>query len=120
METIKKFDEFINSRNNEVKQEEVKNNVEQEIKQEVAQETQVQEKAEPSVKEEVIEEQVVENPTEQRSISYGEIVELQSMFDAQVEGKHIIWENDEQLEQALFDFIQQYIDGNDTPEIRVL
>ena len=90
METIKKFDEFINSRNNEVKQEEV------------------------------IEEQVVENPTEQRSISYGEIVELQSMFDAQVEGKHIIWENDEQLEQALFDFIQQYIDGNDTPEIRVL
>ena len=54
---------------------------------------------------------------EQRSVSEGEIVALQELFDQQVEEFNIGFECDEEREEALFDFVQQYINGNDDPQI---
>ncbi len=54
---------------------------------------------------------------EQRNISEGEIVALQELFDQQVEEFNIGFECDEEREEALFDFVQQYINGNDDPQI---
>ena len=54
---------------------------------------------------------------EQRNISYGELAALQELFDQQVEEFNIGFECDEEREEALFDFIQQYINGNDDPQI---
>ena len=54
---------------------------------------------------------------EQRDISYGELAALQELFDQQVEEFNIGFECDEEREEALFDFVQQYINGNDDPQI---
>jgi len=54
---------------------------------------------------------------EQRNISYGELAALQELFDQQVEEFNIGFECDEEREEALFDFVQQYINGNDDPQI---
>lgn len=54
---------------------------------------------------------------EQRSISYGELAELQSLFDKQVGEFNIGFECEEEQQEALFDFVQQYINGNDDPRI---
>lgn len=54
---------------------------------------------------------------EQRDVSYGELVELENMFNEQVKKFNIGFECEEERQEALFDFIQQYIDGNDNPQI---
>ena len=54
---------------------------------------------------------------EQRDISYGELVALQQEFEVQLDENGVIFDDDESYEQALGDFIQQYIDGDDNPMI---
>ncbi len=51
---------------------------------------------------------------EERNISYGELAELQDMFEEQTAG---IQMDDEQYNECMFDFIDQYIHGNDMPEV---
>ena len=55
----------------------------------------------------------------QRSVSYGEIMELENIFDEQVNEKHVVFKDPEERDEALFDFIQQYIDGDDDPQLNV-
>lgn len=59
------------------------------------------------------------NDNSQRSASYGEILELQEIFNQQVKEKNIVFKNDEYLEESFFDFLQQYLEGNDNPEIHI-
>ncbi len=54
---------------------------------------------------------------EQRDISYGELAALQELFDQQVDEFNIGFECEEEQQEALFDFVQQYINGNDDPQI---
>lgn len=54
---------------------------------------------------------------EQRDISYGELVALQQEFEAQLDENGVVFDDDESYEEALGDFIQQYIDGNDNPTL---
>ncbi len=54
---------------------------------------------------------------EQRNVSYGELAELEKMFKEQVKTLRICFESKEERDEALFDFIQQYIDGNDDPQV---
>jgi hypothetical protein len=54
---------------------------------------------------------------EQRSISYYELYELEKEFDKQT--KWMRFTDEEEREQSLFDFIQQWIDGNDNPTVHI-
>lgn len=56
---------------------------------------------------------------EQRSVSYQELSELEEMFNKQVKEKNIKFDDNEQCSEALFDFIDQYINGNDNPKIDI-
>ena len=58
--------------------------------------------------------------SEQRDVSYGELVALQELFYQQVEERGIQFPDEEIEQECLFDFQQQYIDGNDDPVINVL
>ncbi len=58
-----------------------------------------------------------EGNNEQRDISYGELAALEQLFDEQVEEFNVSFECEEERQDALFDFVQQYIDGNDDPQI---
>ena len=55
---------------------------------------------------------------EQRSISYYELYELEKEFDKQT--KWMRFTDEEEREQSLFDFIQQWIDGNDNPTVHIM
>lgn len=57
--------------------------------------------------------------TMQRNISYGEMVELQNKFEEEEARLGIVFTDEEIREEAMFDFIGQYIDGIDCPEIHV-
>lgn len=57
---------------------------------------------------------------EQRDVSYGELAALDEEFDRQVNERGITFPDEEVEQECLFDFVQQYIDGNDNPEIQVL
>lgn len=52
----------------------------------------------------------------QRDVSYGELAALQEMFDEQA--KEWIFDEEETMQECLLDFQQQYIDGDDNPQIR--
>lgn len=54
---------------------------------------------------------------EQRNVSYGELAELNNKFNEQIKEFNIGFECEEERQEALFDFIQQYINGNDDPKI---
>lgn len=54
---------------------------------------------------------------EQRDVSYGELVALQQEFETQLDENGVIFDDDESYDEALNDFIQQYIDGDDDPQI---
>lgn len=54
---------------------------------------------------------------EQRDISYGEIVALQQEFETQLDEHGVIFNDDDDYDEALNDFIQQYMDGDDDPQI---
>lgn len=56
----------------------------------------------------------------QKAISYTELIELESKFDAQMKAKRLKFINDESRELALLEFNQQYINGNDNPTIEEL
>ena len=58
--------------------------------------------------------------SEQRDVSYGELSMLEELFDEQVKEKEIAFTDDEQRDEARYDFIQQYIDGDDNPIVRIL
>ena len=52
----------------------------------------------------------------QRDVSYGELAALQEMFEKQA--KEWIFDEKETMQECLLDFQQQYIDGDDNPQIR--
>lgn len=54
---------------------------------------------------------------EQRDVSYGELAELENIFNEQVKKFRINFDSKEERDEALFDFTQQYINGNDDPRI---
>lgn len=56
----------------------------------------------------------------QRDVSYGELSMLEELFNEQVKKTGVEFTDDEQRDEARFDFVQQYIEGNDNPTIRVL
>lgn len=53
----------------------------------------------------------------QRRVSYKELIELGDLFNEQVNKYRIDFESYEERQEALFDFILQYINGNDDPQI---
>lgn len=53
----------------------------------------------------------------QRDISYGELVALEVEFNKQVQEQGVTFHDDEYHQEALNDFIQQYQDGNDNPQL---
>lgn len=53
----------------------------------------------------------------QRSVSYKELIELGDLFNEQINKYRIDFESYEERQEALFDFILQYINGNDDPQI---
>lgn len=55
----------------------------------------------------------------QRSVSYGELAELENMFNEQVKKRNIVFSGNEECTEALFDFIQQYIEGNNNPQVHI-
>lgn len=55
----------------------------------------------------------------QRTLSYENILELQNIFNQQAKEKNIIFKNNEYREEAFFDFLQQYLEGNDNPDIHI-
>ena len=56
---------------------------------------------------------------EQRDVSYGELVALDEEFERQVKEKHIAFPDWEIEEECHIDFVQQYIDGDDDPQINI-
>ena len=55
----------------------------------------------------------------QGDISYGEVAELGNQFDKQLLEKGITLCDDEYYTEALLDFIDQYQNGNDKPEVNL-
>ena len=53
----------------------------------------------------------------QRRVSYKELIELGDLFNEQINKYRIDFESYEERQEALFDFILQYINGNDDPQI---
>ena len=54
---------------------------------------------------------------EQRDISYGELAALSDEFETQLDEHDVIFDDEEDRDEAFFDFVQQYIDGDDDPQI---
>ncbi len=53
----------------------------------------------------------------QRRVSYKELIELGNLFNEQVNKYRIDFDSHEDRQEALFDFILQYINGNNDPQI---
>ena len=53
----------------------------------------------------------------QRSVGYEQLIELGNLFNEQVNKYRIDFESYEERQEALFDFILQYINGNNDPQI---
>lgn len=56
----------------------------------------------------------------ERSVSYGELACLENLFDEQLRDMKVALADEEYRTEALNDFIDQYIQGNDNPEVRLL
>lgn len=54
----------------------------------------------------------------QRSISYYELSELEEQFDRQT--KWIRFKDEEERSESLFDFVNQWINGSDSPMARIV
>ena len=52
------------------------------------------------------------------NISYGEIAELSKIFDEQT--KDHTFECEETQQECFFDFVEQYINGDMNPQVRLL
>lgn len=55
----------------------------------------------------------------EREISYTQLHLLQEMFYQQAKEQSIVFPDDEQETLCLDDFIEQYVQGNDYPKIRI-
>lgn len=55
----------------------------------------------------------------ERDVDYGELCALDEEFERQVKEKNIVFPNPEIAQECRFDFVQQYIDGDDNPQIRI-
>ena len=55
----------------------------------------------------------------EREITYAQLLLLQEMFVRQVKEQNVVFLDDEQEELCLDDFIEQYIQGNDNPQIKI-
>lgn len=55
----------------------------------------------------------------ERDLYYDELVALGEEFERQVKEKNIVFPNPEIKEDCRFDFVQQYIYGDDNPQIRI-
>ena len=56
----------------------------------------------------------------QRSVSYGELADLDAMFDEQVLAMGIQFEDSDMESQCRNDFVDQYINGDDEPKINLM
>lgn len=56
---------------------------------------------------------------DQRDVSYGELIALDEEFERQVKERYIEFPDSEIEEQCHLDFVQQYIDGDDDPQINI-
>lgn len=55
----------------------------------------------------------------EREITYAQLLLLQEMFVRQVKEQNVVFP-DEEIETLCFDdFIEQYVQGNDNPQIRI-
>ena len=55
----------------------------------------------------------------EREITYKQLHLLQEMFEQQVKEQNMVFPDEEQEEHCLDDFIEQYVQGNDNPQIRI-
>lgn len=55
----------------------------------------------------------------ERELTYTQLHLLQEMFYQQAKEKGIVFPDEEQEELCLDDFIEQYVLGNDNPQIRI-
>ena len=62
----------------------------------------------------------MEEKIEQRDVSYGELAVLDEMFEDQLAESGYVFSDEETKEECRFDFVQQYIDGNNNPVIRII
>lgn len=56
----------------------------------------------------------------QRSVSYGELADLNAMFDEQVLAMGIQFEDSDMESQCRIDFVDQYINGDDEPKVNLM
>ena len=56
----------------------------------------------------------------ERSVSYGELAMLEYLFGRQMLNLKLDFADEEYRAEALNDFIDQYVNGNDNPEVRLL
>lgn len=62
----------------------------------------------------------MEKEFKQRDVSYGELFALDQEFEKQLAESGYVFSDEETKEECRFDFVQQYIDGDDDPQIRIL
>lgn len=55
----------------------------------------------------------------EREITYTQLHLLQEMFLQQVKEQNIVFSDEEQETLCFDDFIEQYVQGNDNPQIRI-
>ena len=55
----------------------------------------------------------------EREITYAQLHLLQEMFVRQVKEQNIVFYDEEQEELCFDDFIEQYVQGDDNPNIRI-
>ena len=56
----------------------------------------------------------------QRSVSYGELAALDAMFDEQVLAMGIQFEDSDMESQCRYNFVDQYINGDDEPKVNLM
>lgn len=55
----------------------------------------------------------------EREITYAQLHLLQEMFVRQVKEQNVVFLDEEQEELCFDDFIEQYVQGDDNPKIRI-
>lgn len=53
----------------------------------------------------------------QRDVSYGELHELEKEFKKQCDDLGVVWIDTDVREETFMDFVSQYQDGDDDPQI---
>lgn len=55
----------------------------------------------------------------EREITYTQLHLLQELFYLQVTEQRVLFADEEQEELCFADFVEQYVQGNDNPQIRI-